>query len=108
MASTLSSASCVSTDRTTTATTSRRSSRSTTASGWSCGPENSRHREQPRARCREFSGPHDHPLAVVDLLDLREVVAVVVRSVETQLAEDSVDAILLQPLRERLVVQALG
>src|SRR5437773_1841957 len=62
---------------------------------------------RPGARRRELAGPHHAPLAVLHLLHPEEIVAVVVRAVEAQLADDRVHAVLLQPLREHFVVEAL-
>src|SRR5262245_4567516 len=57
-------------------------------------------RLEPGARRRELRRPHHHPLAVLHLLHLREVVAVVVRPVEAEPPDDRRNLVLPEPLGE--------
>src|SRR5262252_7979030 len=50
----------------------------------------------------EFLRPHHVPAAVLDLLELRHVVPVVVGAVEADLPSDCIDPVRLEPLRQRL------
>src|SRR5207237_3354166 len=64
--------------------------------------------EDLRAAGGHLLRPYDHPVPVLHLLDAHQVVAEVAGAVEAQLALDGVDAIRLEPGRNRLVVEALG
>src|SRR5688500_4267327 len=58
-------------------------------------------------RCCVFLRPDDDPAAVLNLLHPHQVVAIVARAVEAQLALQRVDTVLLEPRADRLVVQAV-
>src|SRR5215467_15133872 len=64
--------------------------------------------DQLRAWRGDCLRPHDDPLAVLHLLHTHQIVAVVAWPVEAQLALDRVDGVGLQPLRQHLVIEALG
>src|SRR5512132_373471 len=64
--------------------------------------------QQARARRRVLLRIDGDPAAVLHLLDTHQVIAVIARAVETQLALDRVDAVLLQVRGDRLIVQASG
>src|SRR5438067_7379978 len=67
-------------------------------------------REQLRPGGGELLRPHDEPFAVLQLLYLVEASAghVIARRLPAQRADDRIDRMLLQPGRERLVLDAFG
>src|SRR6186713_1775356 len=65
-------------------------------------------RAERRARRGELLRVDRHPAAVLHLLDAHQVVAVVRRAVEAQLALDRVDAVGLDPVADLLVVEAVA
>src|SRR3954465_5603499 len=63
---------------------------------------------QRRTGRRVVLGPDRDPVTVLHLLHAHQVVAVVARSVEAQLALDRVDAVRLDVRADRLVIEASG
>src|SRR5262249_20678565 len=74
-----------------------------------CTKPNGRSRgKEPSPGRGELLRPHDDPLSLLGLLELGEVVAVVVGTVEAQSPQHRVDLVLPKPLGQHLVVEAPG
>src|ERR1022692_5305748 len=63
---------------------------------------------QRRARCGVLLGIYGDPAPVLHLLDAHQVVAVIARAIEAQVALDGVDPVFLDPRGDRFVVEAVG
>src|SRR5450631_2491110 len=63
---------------------------------------------QRRALCGVLLGIDGDPAAILHLLDAHQVVTIIAGTVEAQVALDGIDAVFLDPRRDRLVVEAVG